>query len=132
MCIRDSSKGSYVRTLFHDIGAALGTGAALSSLRRTASSGFAVSQCITLDEAQRLTDEGCLLEYLLPASEAFSGLPRLCVGEWQAHMLENGVALSLSKLGSPKPGRYAVWLKDRFLGLGTVEPDAPGMKLKRF
>ena len=49
-----------------------------------------------------------------------------------AHMLENGVALSLSKLGSPKPGRYAVWLKDRFLGLGTVEPDAPGMKLKRF
>ena len=39
---------------------------------------------------------------------------------------------SLSKLGSPKPGRYAVWLKDRFLGLGTVEPDAPGMKLKRF
>lgn len=47
-------------------------------------------------------------------------------------MLENGVALSLSKLGSPKPGRYAVWLKDRFLGLGTVEPDAPGMKLKRF
>ena len=59
-------------------------------------------------------------------------MPRLCVGEWQAHMLENGVALSLSKLGSPKPGRYAVWLKDRFLGLGTVEPDAPGMKLKRF
>ena len=126
------SKGSYVRTLFHDIGAALGTGAALSSLRRTASSGFAVSRCITLDEAQRLTDEGRLLEHLLPASEAFSGLPRLCVGEWQAHMLENGVALSLSKLGSPKPGRYAVWLKDRFLGLGTVEPDAPGMKLKRF
>ncbi len=126
------SKGSYVRTLFHDIGTALGCGAALFSLRRTASSGFAIGQCITLEEAQRLTDEGTLLDRLLPPSAAFSSLPRFSVGEWQARMLENGVALRLSKLGNPAPGRYAVWHKDRFLGLGTVEKQADGMKLKRF
>ncbi len=126
------SKGSYVRTLFHDIGAALGCGASLSALRRTASSGYRIEQCVTLEQAQRLTDEGTLLDSLLPASSAFASLPQLPVGEWQARMLENGVALSLPKLGSPQPGRYAVWAQERFLGLGTIEPGGEGMRLKRF
>lgn len=126
------SKGSYVRTLFHDIGAALGCGAALGSLRRTASSGFSIGQCLSLEEAQRLTDEGRLFDRLLPPSAALASLPRLTVGEWQARMLENGVALSLPKLGNPAPGQYSVWHRDRFLGLGTVEDGGQGMKLKRF
>ncbi|WMJ83596.1 tRNA pseudouridine(55) synthase TruB [Oscillospiraceae bacterium LTW-04] len=126
------SKGSYVRTLFHDIGQVLGCGAALFALRRTASSGFAIDDCITMDEAQHLTDQGTLLDHLLPVSTAFVTLPRLEVGEWQGKMLSNGVALSLKKLGNPEPGQYAVWQSGIFLGLGTVAPDADGMRLKRF
>ena len=126
------SKGSYVRTLFHDIGQTLGCGAALSALRRTASSGFAIDDCITMDEAQRLTDEGTLLDRLLPVSAAFTTLPRFEVGEWQGKMLSNGVALSLKKLGNPEPGQYAVWQGGIFLGLGTVDSDSDGMRLKRF
>lgn len=58
------SKGTYIRTLGEDIGEALGCGAHLAALRRTATGGFDVSQCITLetlegmDEAERLA---CLL-----------------------------------------------------------------------
>lgn len=126
------SKGSYVRTLFHDIGQTLGCGAALSALRRTASSGFAIDDCITMDEAQRLTDEGTLLDRLLPVSAAFTTLPRFEVGEWQGKMLSNGVPLSLKKLGNPEPGQYAVWQGGIFLGLGSVDPDSDGMRLKRF
>lgn len=126
------SKGSYVRTLFHDIGQALGCGAALYSLRRTASSGFLVQDCITLDEAQRLTDEGTLLDHLLPTSTAFVTLPRFEVGQWQGKMLINGVALSLKKLGNPEPGKYAVWQENVFLGLGTINPAEDCMRLKRF
>jgi tRNA pseudouridine55 synthase len=58
------SKGTYIRTLGEDIGEALGCGAHLSALRRVATGGFEVAQCVTLDaleamsEAQRLA---CLL-----------------------------------------------------------------------
>ena len=43
------SKGTYVRTLCHDIGQALGCGGALFSLRRTQSAGFSLDQAVTMD-----------------------------------------------------------------------------------
>ncbi len=132
ICTVTCSRGTYVRTLFHDLGQALGCGAALSALCRTAASGWTLDRCITMEQAQALTDEGTLLDRLLPVSDAFAALPRMNVGEWQAGMLKNGVPLSLKKLGDPAPGRYGVWQGNLFLGLGTVEPGAAGMRLKRF
>jgi tRNA pseudouridine55 synthase len=49
------SKGTYVRTVAHDLGAKLGCGAHLSSLRRTATGKFVISQCLTLDQIQALS-----------------------------------------------------------------------------
>lgn len=49
------SKGTYVRTLAHDLGQKLGCGAHLTALRRTATDKFNVSQAITLDELQKLS-----------------------------------------------------------------------------
>ncbi len=49
------TKGTYVRTLAHDLGAKLGCGAHLSALRRTATDRFSVSQALTLDEIERLS-----------------------------------------------------------------------------
>ena len=46
------SKGTYVRTLCHDIGQALGCGGCMSSLRRTMAAGFTLSQAVTLEEVQ--------------------------------------------------------------------------------
>ena len=46
------SKGTYVRTLCHDIGAALGCGGCMSSLRRTMAAGFTLSDAVTLDDVQ--------------------------------------------------------------------------------
>ena len=60
------SKGTYIRTLGEDIGEALGCGAHLSSLRRTATGGFTQAQCITL-EALEAMDEDERLARLLPA-----------------------------------------------------------------
>ncbi len=45
------SKGTYIRTLCHDIGAALGCGGCMSALTRTMASGFALGEAVTLDEA---------------------------------------------------------------------------------
>ena len=55
------SKGTYVRTLCHDIGAALGCGGCMSSLRRTMAAGFTLEQAVTLERVQ---EEGAAL--LLP------------------------------------------------------------------
>lgn len=49
------SKGTYVRTLSHDIGEKLGTGATLSALRRTASNPFLIEKAYTLDELREMS-----------------------------------------------------------------------------
>ena len=46
------SKGTYIRTLCHDIGAALGCGGCMASLRRTAAAGFTIGESVTLEQVQ--------------------------------------------------------------------------------
>ena len=65
------SKGTYVRTLCHDIGQALGCGGCMSSLRRTMAAGFTLDQAVTLEDVR---ERGAVL--LLPTDRFFRGLPR--------------------------------------------------------
>ncbi|VTU29326.1 tRNA pseudouridine synthase B [Variovorax sp. PBL-H6] len=59
------SKGTYVRTLGEDIGEALGCGAHLSALRRTATGDFQASQCVTLEALEAMSEEE-RIAHLLP------------------------------------------------------------------
>lgn len=63
------TKGTYVRTIAHDLGKKLGCGAHLSALRRTGSGKFTISQCLTLDqiEASSLPE---IEKRLIPVYEA--------------------------------------------------------------
>jgi tRNA pseudouridine55 synthase len=49
------TKGTYVRTIAHDLGQKLGCGAHLSALRRTGSGQFKIAQCLPLDEIEKLS-----------------------------------------------------------------------------
>jgi tRNA pseudouridine55 synthase len=49
------TKGTYVRTIAHDLGQKLGCGAHLSALRRTGSGQFKIAQCLSLDEIEKLS-----------------------------------------------------------------------------
>ena len=69
------SKGTYIRTLCHDIGQRLGCGGCMSALRRTEAGGFSVSDAVTIGEMQRLKDEGRAGERLLPVDTLFSREP---------------------------------------------------------
>ena len=60
------SKGTYIRTLGEDIGAALGCGGHLTRLRRVATGPFTESQCITLDALEALTEAERLAALLPP------------------------------------------------------------------
>lgn len=58
------SKGTYIRTLGEDVGEALGCGAHLTALRRVDTGGFQISQCVTLEALEAMTEEerlGCLM-----------------------------------------------------------------------
>ena len=64
------SRGTYIRTLCHDIGRALGCGGAMSSLRRTLASGFSIDRAVTMEDIQEKR-EGLLL----PLDTYFAGYP---------------------------------------------------------
>ena len=87
------SKGTYVRTLCHDIGQALGCGGTLFSLRRTRSAGFSLGQAVTLEQVQAAADPAALL---LPVDAYFAGHPALTLTSQRAEKkVRNGNMLSL-------------------------------------
>lgn len=67
------SKGTYIRTLVHDIGEQIGTGAHLSSLRRVSSGPFSIEQTTPLDEVLRLICDGGIDKILHRAEEFANG-----------------------------------------------------------
>ncbi len=84
------SKGTYIRTLCADIGAKLGCGGAMQSLRRTRVGSFRLESAVTLGQLQEKKDTGCLREVVIPVDEMFSECPALHVTEKGALLLENG------------------------------------------
>ena len=66
------SKGTYIRTLCHDIGQRLGCGACMEELVRTKVSQFLISESYTLGEVAELKSEGRLDEIIVPIDQMFS------------------------------------------------------------
>ncbi len=93
----DCSKGTYIRTLCHDIGEVLGCGGAMESLVRTRAAGFTREEALTLSEVEKFRDEGTLEERILPLEKVFFGLPRFVVNEEGARYLKNGNPLRRSQ-----------------------------------
>jgi tRNA pseudouridine55 synthase len=85
--------GTYIRSLAHDLGEALGCGAALSSLVRTHSGDFAVEQSVSLEALATAATEGRLAEHLHPLHAALSAMRELPVSEAEALRLRNGQAI---------------------------------------
>ena len=110
------SKGTYVRTLCHDIGAALGCGGCMSSLRRTMAAGFTLADSVTLDAVLQADDPAALL---LPVDAYFSGYPDLVADPEQETRIRNGAALPMPGLPD---GRYRVYGQDgTFLAMSQGE-----------
>ncbi len=84
------SKGTYIRTLGEDIGAALGCGAHLASLRRIATGPFGVDRCVTLAELEAL-GESDRLARLLPVDSLLPGHVRVTLGTEDAGRFLSGV-----------------------------------------
>ena len=100
------SKGTYIRTLCHDIGQLLGCGGAMCSLRRTMAAGFTESQAVTLEAVQTQGES-----LLLPTDSLFVEHPVL--------LLRSSTAEKRVRCGNPitlpgtPDGIYRVYSQDR-------------------
>ena len=112
------SKGTYIRTLAEDIGEALGCGAHLSSLRRTATGGFDVKECVTIEDLEAMNEEQ-RLAHLLPVDAMLDGHVKIDLDTEDAQRFTNG----LSRKGAwPDAMQVAVYEKNSLtlLGVGQV------------
>ena len=117
------SKGTYIRTLCHDIGNALGCGGCMGELLRTRVGGFFLKDCLTLSEIQKLSDDGTLESRLIPVDAMFPDYPVLRTRSGHEKQLNAGNPvpahwLAAKEGGPAKDGRYRLYGADgRFLGI---------------
>lgn len=115
------SKGTYIRVLAEDIGAALGCGAHLSALRRTETGGFGIERTLTLDSLEQMTAEERDAA-LLPMDCLLAGMPRVVLDAESAFYVQRGQAVWQAR--QVNRGVVSLYGPDeQFLGLGEIAAD---------
>lgn len=114
------SKGTYIRSLARDIGEFLGCGACLSSLCRTYTGGFSLSQCVSPDAL----NERNISEYILSEEKAVEYLKEVQVTKKQAVRFSNGGQLGFERLKGitfTENELVRVKCENLFLGIGRAD-----------
>lgn len=86
----DCSKGTYIRTLLHDIGADLGCGGTMKSLVRTAVGSFQIQNALKLSEIEALMKENRIEEYVVAVDEVFQKYDKINVQRDFHKLIYNG------------------------------------------
>jgi tRNA U55 pseudouridine synthase TruB len=91
----ECSKGTYIRTLAHDIGHELGCGAHVTALRRTRSGPFSIDAALPLADVEVLLRQRRLKQHLISLAQAMDFLPAIEVTETDALQISQGQAIPL-------------------------------------
>lgn len=116
------SKGTYIRTLCKDLGAACGCPAYMGFLLRTRSGAFRLEDSYSVSEIARLKEQGRLDEAIIPMDRAIPFIPEIRLSSLSAknrNLLIHGAGIDLNNAVPGKPHR--VYLDGEFLGLGEVK-----------
>ena len=112
------SKGTYIRTICHDIGEKLGCGAVMNRLERTRVGNFTLDEAVTLDEVQEAAEQDELDKIIIPTDTLFQNHPKITLNETNTKKCKNGV---LCHVGEIRNGKYRVYSHaGEFLALGEV------------
>lgn len=127
------SKGTYIRTIVNDVGEALGCGGIMTSLVRTKACGFSLQDCVTLEQLQRLAEDGCgFSSCLRPIEDVFADFPALHLKGAQERMYRNGVKLDLDRIRVPMNGeRVRVYGESGFIGTAVPDRENGVLKVER-
>ena len=118
------SKGTYIRSLAEDLGAALGCGAHVGALRRLAAGPFEEGQATALAELCETNDMSEMDALLLPVSSAVDSWPAVRLHEDTAHYVRQGQPVQVAH--APTDGWVQIFElaeEDRFLGVGEILTD---------
>lgn len=110
------SKGTYIRVLAEDIGRALGCGAHLAGLRRTATGGFGIGDAVTLEHLEAMT-VAARDATLLPPATLLRDLPSLRLAAFEAARFRQGGAVPALGLSD---GACAAFAGNDLLGVADV------------
>lgn len=109
----ECSKGTYIRTLCHDIGESLGTGGCMERLIRTKSGSFLAAESVTLTQVEEAENAGRLGEILIPIDRMFSHWQSIVLKESCVRAVYNGASFSpscMEKGAECNPGeKYRVY-----------------------
>ena len=106
------TKGTYIRTLCHDIGQALGCGGCMASLRRTGAASFTLEDALSMERLQAASDPAALL---LPVDTLFQDRPELVLSPAVEKKVRNGMTAVMPSLA---PGEYRAYAQNgEFLAL---------------
>ena len=132
------SKGTYIRTLCADIGAKLGCGGVMCSLRRAGSGNFTLDTAYTIEALEAMTDEE-RMACLMPTEALFSDLEKLVLPAFYERLADNGQPIHLKKLYRGKydesrytPGQRMTIIGENkgFFALGEVREGEDGLIVK--
>ena len=121
------SQGTYIRTLCHDIGERLGTGAVMSQLLRSRSGPFTIEQSTPLDEIR--SGERDLQAVLMPIDYPLGNYPSLVLPEGSRGCWQNGRPVEIG--WESATGQVRVYdRRGEFMGMALVETSADQKLLK--
>lgn len=92
----ECSAGTYIRSLAHDLGETLSTGAHLAALRRLRAGPFGLEEAVTLVELEKAMGRGEWQSWVRPASEALPDLPIVTVEQAELERIRNGLRIPSS------------------------------------
>lgn len=84
------SKGTYIRTLCHDIGAALGCGGCMKELLRTRVGSFSLADSVRLSEVEACRENGSLDQIIRSTDSVFAQLPKITLSPAAERLVQNG------------------------------------------
>ena len=89
----ECSAGTYIRSLAHDLGETLSTGAHLSALRRSRAGPFDLEDAVSFDYLQQAIETGTWERHLIPAVDALPSLPIVQVEPGETERIRNGLSI---------------------------------------
>lgn len=92
------SKGTYIRTLCHDIGARLGCGGVMESLTRSRVGIFEIEKALTLEQLEELRDADMISDVIISPDAVFADYKAVTVTDASLRMVQNGNPLRIGQL----------------------------------
>ena len=118
-------RGTYIRTICHDMGEMLGCPAHMRFLLREQTGPFGLDTAVTIEQLKAAKEDGTIQQYVLPMDYPLSHMPKMSVEGWTQRLVENGVTLRQNQW----PGHIAVgehtriYAGDQFMGISRAEAD---------